>query len=202
MDARAVQAFVVVLQNTSSCTESSCAACALPPDRPTASHEAGSVADQKRPERRRLIGQCGENETVPLIDRQAVQREIAPCRKPSPCCLKMSARDHRADCISSCDTAHDPGGGKSTLRASAQHGSRCRQVLWKARAMWSSPRTTRNRTGHPPRGCESCAVCRPHSSGRRRSSCGTRSGSFPAGGAPDRNKTTAGRLSTVVVRPA
>src|ERR1700682_1686474 len=74
-------------------------------------------------ERRRLIRQCGENEAVPLANRQAVQREIAPVEAvavlPGRRLQEIAAQTVSPAVI----RTHDSGRGESTFRGPAQRGS-------------------------------------------------------------------------------
>src|SRR5882762_5330464 len=76
-----------------------------------------------RTERRRLIRERGENEAVPLVNRQAVQREIAPveavARLPGRRLNELAAQTVSPAVI----RTHDPGRGKAAFRSPAQRGS-------------------------------------------------------------------------------
>src|SRR4029077_4390782 len=124
MDAGAVQAFVVVLPEYLPVALNRLAQ-RMPyreiPQPPIIEPVQRQI--KSRREWRRLIRQRGENETVPLIDRQAVQREIAHVEAIAVL-LGRGLHEIAAQTVSpAVIRTHDAGGGKSALRASAQRGS-------------------------------------------------------------------------------
>jgi len=80
------------------------------------------VADQNLALKAAVIRQCGENETVPLVNRQAVQENCA-CRSRRRAAGRGLQQIAAQTVSPAVIRTHDSGSGESAFRSPAQRGS-------------------------------------------------------------------------------